>query len=480
MVLFYGNGTRDRNIGVIDLPCVVGGQNMQIKMHVVPGEVPCLLSKSWLKENGAVLDTSSEELLLTKKQITAPMSEGPSGHFELDLCSREKDFGEGRTGTLRPSSTLNRSQDLTVSPIESSGDLLENHDPEMLPLPAEQCPMIGEPKTLLRKRQVKQLLSTTERILEVRAITSGSDISLASFSDSCVDLTEVAGRHGIEIADQVSCAAGWNPLSSSGRQRFWHIHCTLTPKLIIYRFLVAVQQWLSIPNPSNLSLQPRFRSARDQLRLYLNGMRWQHMQKRYFLLDTSMIPGSWTLVTLQALLDEPKGQSKHVVGSEILNMFRGGISSNAPCIMSCLRPLTQRTPFSSTDVVRSSAKPVKFWTAVMRGLLAQNEMNESLSPDLVSVLALGDVDPLGRSGLSADAAIRRMHTNLAHASVPDMQRMLLPARAPQPILDALKRFSCAQFDAMTAPKIPRGVSVPHTVAPLRMSSGCRVGKGTCA
>ena len=201
--------------------------------------------------------------------------------------------------------------------FESSDDLLENHDPEMLRFPAGQCLVIGEAKTLLRNRQVKQLLSTTERILEVRAITSGSDISLASFSDSCVDLTEVAGRHGIEIADQVSCEAGLNPLSSSGRHRFWHIHCILTPKLIIYRFPVAIQQWLSIPNPSDLSLQPRFKSARDQLRLYLNGMRWQHMQKRYFLLDTSMIPGSWTLVILQAVLDTPRGRSKHVVGSEI-------------------------------------------------------------------------------------------------------------------------------------------------------------------
>ena len=119
--------------------------------------------------------------------------------------------------------------------FQSPGDLLESHDSEMLSLPAEQCPVIDEPRTLLRKRQVKQLLSTTEHILEVRAITGGSDISLASFSDSCVDLTEVAGRHGIEITDQVSCAAGWDPLSSSGRHRFWHIHCTLTPKLIIYR-----------------------------------------------------------------------------------------------------------------------------------------------------------------------------------------------------------------------------------------------------
>ena len=59
--------------------------------------------------------------------------------------------------------------------------------------------------------------------------------------------------------------------------------------------------------------------------------------------------------------------------------------------------------FSSTDVVRSSAKPVKFWTAVRRGLLAQTEMSESLSSDLVPVLAHGDVGPLRRPGLSADA-----------------------------------------------------------------------------
>ena len=146
-------------------------------------------------------------------------------------------------------------------------------------------------------------------------------------------------------------------LSSSGRRRFWHVHCTLAPKLTIDSLPVALQQWLSTPNPSELSLQPRFRSARDQLRLYLSGMRWQHMQRRYFLLDTSKIPGSWPLVTLQALLEEPRGLLKHVTGSEILNVTRGGISSNASCIMSCLRPLTQRASLP-TDAVRSSAKPV--------------------------------------------------------------------------------------------------------------------------
>ena len=84
-----------------------------------------------------------------------------------------------------------QNQELKDSPSTHSRSLvtlLENHDPEMLPFPTEQYPVTGEPKTLLRKRQVKQLLSMTERILEVRAITSGSDISLASFTDSCVSI----------------------------------------------------------------------------------------------------------------------------------------------------------------------------------------------------------------------------------------------------------------------------------------------------
>ena len=101
----------------------------------------------------------------------------------------------------------------------------------------------------------------------------------------------------------------------------------------------------SMSNPSELSLQPRFRSARDQLRLYLSGMRWQHMHGRNLLSDTSKIRGSWTLVKLQALLDEPRGLLKHVTGSGALNVTRGGISSNASCIMSCLRPLTQKRLF---------------------------------------------------------------------------------------------------------------------------------------
>ena len=63
--------TQDRSLGVLDLPRVHGGKPLWIKMHVVPGEVPCMLSKCWLKEQGVAIDTQADEVRLTLQQITA-------------------------------------------------------------------------------------------------------------------------------------------------------------------------------------------------------------------------------------------------------------------------------------------------------------------------------------------------------------------------------------------------------------------------
>ena len=50
---------------------VIGGKHLRIKMHVVTGDGPCLYSKGWLKEHGAVIVTQAGELRLTQQQITA-------------------------------------------------------------------------------------------------------------------------------------------------------------------------------------------------------------------------------------------------------------------------------------------------------------------------------------------------------------------------------------------------------------------------
>ena len=47
------------NLGVVDRPCVIGVKPIRITMRVVPGEVQCLLSRGWLKQNGAIIDTQT-------------------------------------------------------------------------------------------------------------------------------------------------------------------------------------------------------------------------------------------------------------------------------------------------------------------------------------------------------------------------------------------------------------------------------------
>ena len=246
--------------------------------------------------------------------------------------------------------------------------MLENHDPEVLPLPTEQYPVTGGPRTLLRRRQAKQLLAMTERILEVRATTSGSDIIVASFTDSSFDLTEVAGRHGIEIADQASCAAGWDPLSSSGRQRFWHVHCTSAPKLVIYRCSAMALRFQPFEGGAASAFQVSSGSTAIACERYalathtgtsLSSGRL-HAPGIMDTGDTTSFAG-WTAGAV----------GKHTAGNETVNVVRGGMSSNASRVMSCLRPLTQRASHT-TDVVRSPAKPLELWTAVMRGLFAQH------------------------------------------------------------------------------------------------------------
>ena len=174
----------------------------------------------------------------------------------------------------------------------------------------------------------------------------------------------------------------------------------------------------------------------------------------------------WTLRQLCELVN-------HVFSDPVKNnrveIRQGGFITNAPCLASCLSP-----PAARSNCTRALADNTEAcWTAIARGLLAQREVTRpELLEGEIMVLAMRSGDALARSSTGVDAAVRRMHTHLTHASLPDVRRMLQAARAPQTGLDALARFSCDH--TVTQPKIPRGVSVLLTLAPWT-SSGFQAG-----
>ena len=134
------------------------------------------------------------------------------------------------------------------------------------------------------------------------------------------------------------------------------------------------------------------------------------------------------------------------------------------CIVSSLRPISSR----SRPTTQITATPGTLWTVAVQNCPAQCGLVESSVPEDVDFCsAWGDGDPLGREMISVDSAVRRTPSHLGHATEPDMRNLLQAANAPQAVMDPSSRFSCSQCDEMTAPRIPRGVAIPQTVAPLR-------------
>ena len=85
MMFKYGNGSTDVSAGIVEFDCCIGGRRLELRLHVVPGLVPLLLSKATLKAMGARIDLGKDGIYLGKVGVTLPLHTGPSGHYQLDL-----------------------------------------------------------------------------------------------------------------------------------------------------------------------------------------------------------------------------------------------------------------------------------------------------------------------------------------------------------------------------------------------------------
>ena len=79
----YGNGSTDEAIRRVQIPCYLRGKLMGMKVYVVPGKVPLLISKKFLKGLGAKMDLEKNTLVLNGLEVE--MHEPPDGSYQLNL-----------------------------------------------------------------------------------------------------------------------------------------------------------------------------------------------------------------------------------------------------------------------------------------------------------------------------------------------------------------------------------------------------------
>ena len=66
------------------------------------------------------------------------------------------------------------------------------------------------------------------------------------------------------------------------------------------------------------------------------------------------------------------------------------------------------------------------------------------------------------------ALVQKLHTNMGHASIPQMLRLAQRARAPAPVLQAIKDFKCSICEELQVPPSHRVAALQHTETPYHI------------
>eukprot|EP00959_Pyramimonas_sp_CCMP1952_P220868 4618113-Pyramimonas_sp.AAC.1 len=67
------------------MQCRIGGRMLLLRLCVVPGWTPLLVSKPMLKAPGAILDMERDEIIFTRINVAVPLKVAASGHCQLIL-----------------------------------------------------------------------------------------------------------------------------------------------------------------------------------------------------------------------------------------------------------------------------------------------------------------------------------------------------------------------------------------------------------
>eukprot|EP00913_Durusdinium_trenchii_P018461 g17343.t1 len=109
----YGNGSSDKSIKRVQLPVFIKGRKMSMRVHVVPGNVPLLISKRFLKSLGAQIDLAANTVVFKQAHVTTELLEKRDGSYQLNLIDVQ---GPPKTSSLEVD--VLEAQDIGATPVE--------------------------------------------------------------------------------------------------------------------------------------------------------------------------------------------------------------------------------------------------------------------------------------------------------------------------------------------------------------------------
>eukprot|EP00913_Durusdinium_trenchii_P028931 g27126.t1 len=86
----YGNSAVDVSHRTVQIPVFLAGVQLWLRVHVVPGGAPLLISKRFMKCLGAIIDMRQGQVTFTRAHLAVPLLEQRDGSYQINLLDFQK------------------------------------------------------------------------------------------------------------------------------------------------------------------------------------------------------------------------------------------------------------------------------------------------------------------------------------------------------------------------------------------------------
>ena len=467
----YGNGSSDTSTRRVQVPVFIKGRELRMRLHVVPGQVPLLVSKRFLKSLGARLDLEGNEMYLGRAGVATELIEKKDGSYQINLL------------------------DLQVQPVLTSPEVdvlvakTEDVDMEDEPMSdAEEDVLLTGTRCVFKGRERKELQATINEVLQARADDRPSLVEVFSPGR----FSEMAEGFGLVSRQSFDLSDGWDWRKPIHRRRAEQMIDMIQPDLLIMTPPCGPLSRLQQMTPDDRRIDlPAFQhevaTAVAMVEWCLSLAEKQLAAGHHYLFESSQTCQVWSLPKMKAFRAWWKHPTVDVAGCAVglrdkasRKLFgkKWKMMSSSMAIIYMLEPLVctgdhehQVVEGSSGGQLRSVQSQV-YPPKLIKTILGAFAMEESIATWCMPI-SQQTIQPEVTSGVKGESrrkimlAIRKLHVNLGHASTADMLRILRHNGAQDAVLELVKTFQCDVCAARQAPKAVKDSAPPRDLAPLR-------------
>lgn len=488
----YGNGSCDQTSRRVELPIFVAGKEMRVRLHVVPGHVPLLLSKRLLKSLGALIDLNDNKLVMVKAGVSTSLLEMKDNSYQINLMdmapghklsSAEVDVlkvGENDQGEIPCSSD---EDGYPAWDAEPSGDFFETAA-EFMDFDALRADGV---LCVFKAKERKELQRQVTEVLKVDKGEMPSVVELFNPGR----FAAMAESFGLVSRGSFDLSDGWD---WSDRQM----------RIQAEKALELIEPDLAVMSPpcgplsplQNLTPECKRRNPEEFLQEQVTAkkmVKWcvkeaqkQLDRNKEYVFESSQLGGAWKLPEMVSFIEQSKPyvidvpacavglidpESKLPYGKKWRFMTSCSTIAAALGKLVCDGTHKHQPVEGSVKGVMRSIRTQVYPTKLIRIILGAFATHESHVHwcFAVSQASLQEVEPKlkGEARRKVERALHKLHINLGHASKADMERILRHHHAQEHVLELVRSFECSICQARAAPKAVKDSAPPRDIAPLR-------------